>query len=81
MNKKGISFYNEKTKKGTVRTLMAWTGIQSSKLQIVIITSTKDQPNKEQLITEITKRRCRLNQSCKTSTTKKHFRKRNAPYA
>jgi 23S rRNA (uracil1939-C5)-methyltransferase len=56
MNKIGISVYNEKTKKGTVRTIMARTGIQSGELQIVIITSTKDLPKKEQLITEITKR-------------------------
>jgi 23S rRNA (uracil1939-C5)-methyltransferase len=67
------SFYNEKTKKGTVLTIMARTGIQSGELQIVIITSTKDLPKKEQLIAEITKRLRRSNQSCKTSTGRRHL--------
>lgn len=51
-----IPIYNEKTKKGIVRTIVARVGVQSRELQIVLITATKDLPKKELIIEEIRKR-------------------------
>ena len=51
-----IPIYNEKSKKGVVRTIVARFGIQTGELQIVLITATKDLPKKEQIVDEIKKR-------------------------
>ena len=51
-----IPIYNEKSKKGVVRTIVARFGIQTGELQIVLITATKDLPKKEQIVEEIKKR-------------------------
>lgn len=51
-----IPIYNEKTKKGIVRTIVARVGVQTRELQIVLITATKDLPKKELIIEEIRKR-------------------------
>ncbi|WP_059172504.1 23S rRNA (uracil(1939)-C(5))-methyltransferase RlmD [Bacillus sp. FJAT-27445] len=51
-----IPIYNEKSRKGIVRTIVTRVGIQSQELQVVLITTQKDIPKKEILIEEITKR-------------------------
>ena len=56
LQKLQIPIYNEKSKKGVVRTIVARFGIQTGELQIVLITATKDLPKKEQIIDEIKKR-------------------------
>ena len=51
-----IPIYNEKSKKGIVRTIVARFGMQTGELQIVLITATKELPKKEQIVQEIKKR-------------------------
>src|SRR5690606_25832069 len=51
-----ITIYNEKTRKGLGRTIVARVGIQTGELQIVLITTKKDLPKKELIIDEIKKR-------------------------
>ena len=51
-----IPIYNEKSKKGVVRTIVARFGIQTGELQIVLITAKKELPKKEQIVEEIKKR-------------------------
>jgi 23S rRNA (uracil1939-C5)-methyltransferase len=51
-----IPIYNEKTRKGIVRTIVTRVGIQSNELQVVLITTQRDLPKKELLIREITNR-------------------------
>ena len=56
LQKLQIPIYNEKSKKGVVRTVVARFGIQTGELQIVLITATKELPKKEQIVEEIKKR-------------------------
>ena len=56
LQKLQIPIYNEKSKKGVVRTVVARYGIQTGELQIVLITATKELPKKEQIVEEIKKR-------------------------
>ena len=56
LQKLQIPIYNEKSKKGVVRTVVARFGIQTGELQIVLITATKNLPKKEQIVDEIKKR-------------------------
>lgn len=51
-----IPIYNEKTRKGLVRTIVARVGIQTGELQIVLITTKKELPKKALIIEEIKKR-------------------------
>ncbi|MEH7335890.1 23S rRNA (uracil(1939)-C(5))-methyltransferase RlmD [Neobacillus drentensis] len=51
-----IPIYNEKTRKGIVRTIVTRVGIQTGEVQVVLITSQKELPNKEVIIQEIQKR-------------------------
>jgi 23S rRNA (uracil-5-)-methyltransferase RumA len=51
-----IPIYNEKTRKGIVRTIVTRIGMQTGELQIVLITSQKDLPKKELIIAEVQKR-------------------------
>jgi tRNA (uracil-5-)-methyltransferase len=51
-----IPIYNEKTKKGIVRTIVTRVGIQTGELQVVIITLQKEIPKLDSLIEEIQKR-------------------------
>ncbi|MDP4086330.1 MAG: 23S rRNA (uracil(1939)-C(5))-methyltransferase RlmD [Bacillota bacterium] len=50
-----IPIYNEKTRKGIVRTIVTRVGVETGELQIVLVTSQKDLPKKEVLIREIQK--------------------------
>ncbi|MFK9094008.1 23S rRNA (uracil(1939)-C(5))-methyltransferase RlmD [Bacillus salipaludis] len=50
-----IPIYNEKTRKGIVRTIVTRVGVQSGELQIVLITTKKELPKKELIIEEIQK--------------------------
>jgi 23S rRNA (uracil1939-C5)-methyltransferase len=51
-----IPIYNEKKGKGIVRTIVARVGVQTGELQIVLITTTKEIPNKEELLERIVSR-------------------------
>jgi tRNA (uracil-5-)-methyltransferase len=51
-----IPIYNEKTKKGIVRTIVTRVGIQTGELQVVLITLQKEIPKMDTLIEEIQKR-------------------------
>lgn len=51
-----ISIYNERTRKGLVRTIVTRVGIQTGEVQLVLITAEKEIPRKQLLIEEITKR-------------------------
>lgn len=51
-----IPIYNEKTRKGIVRTIVTRVGVQTGELQVVLITSQKELPKKELIIAEIQKR-------------------------
>ncbi|MGJ7911728.1 23S rRNA (uracil(1939)-C(5))-methyltransferase RlmD [Neobacillus sp. LXY-1] len=51
-----VPVYNEKTGKGVIRTIVTRVGVQTGELQVVLITSQKDLPKKEQIIEEIQKR-------------------------
>ncbi|WP_251555293.1 23S rRNA (uracil(1939)-C(5))-methyltransferase RlmD [Neobacillus muris] len=48
-----IPIYNEKTRKGVVRTIVTRVGVQSGELQVVLITATKELPKQELLIKQI----------------------------
>lgn len=48
-----IPIYNEKTRKGIVRTIVTRVGVQTGEVQVVLITSRKDLPKKELIIKEI----------------------------
>lgn len=51
-----ISVYNERTRKGLIRTIVTRVGIQTGEVQLVLITGSKEIPRKELLMKEITKR-------------------------
>ncbi|MFE8701546.1 23S rRNA (uracil(1939)-C(5))-methyltransferase RlmD [Cytobacillus sp. FJAT-54145] len=48
-----IPIYNEKTRKGIVRTIVARAGVQSGELQVVLITTTKELPKKDIIVERI----------------------------
>jgi tRNA (uracil-5-)-methyltransferase len=48
-----IPIYNEKSRKGIVRTIVARAGVQSGELQIVLITAKKELPKKELIVEKI----------------------------
>ncbi|MBS4213597.1 23S rRNA (uracil(1939)-C(5))-methyltransferase RlmD [Neobacillus rhizophilus] len=50
-----IPIYNEKTRKGIVRTIVTRVGVQTGELQVVLITSQKELPKKELVLQEIQK--------------------------
>jgi 23S rRNA (uracil1939-C5)-methyltransferase len=49
----GISIYNEKKKKGVVRTVITRVGFQTGEVQVVIVTNTDDLPKKDKLVKAI----------------------------
>ena len=51
-----ITIYNEKTRKGLVRTVITRVGVETGEVQVVLITSGKEIPRKDALIAEITKK-------------------------
>lgn len=48
-----IPIYNEKTRKGLVRTIVARAGVQSGELQVVLITTTRELPKKDLIVERI----------------------------
>ncbi|MBM7693638.1 23S rRNA (uracil-5-)-methyltransferase RumA [Peribacillus deserti] len=50
-----IPVYNERKKKGVVRTIVTRVGFETGELQVVIITAAEALPHKEELITQIKK--------------------------
>ncbi|PEJ59450.1 23S rRNA (uracil(1939)-C(5))-methyltransferase RlmD [Bacillus sp. AFS002410] len=51
-----IPVYNERKNKGVIRTIVARVGLQTGQIQLVLVTGTKDFPQKNELISEIKKR-------------------------
>ncbi|TLS35721.1 23S rRNA (uracil(1939)-C(5))-methyltransferase RlmD [Pseudalkalibacillus caeni] len=51
-----ISIYNERKRKGIVRTIVTRVGFESGEIQIVLITTQQDIPRKQLLVEEIQKR-------------------------
>ncbi|MED4015522.1 23S rRNA (uracil(1939)-C(5))-methyltransferase RlmD [Sutcliffiella cohnii] len=51
-----VSVYNERKRKGIVRTIMTRVGFQSGEIQVVLITSQADIPRKTLIVEEIKKR-------------------------
>ncbi|QED46829.1 23S rRNA (uracil(1939)-C(5))-methyltransferase RlmD [Cytobacillus dafuensis] len=51
-----IPIYNERTRKGLVRTIVTRVGIQTGELQIVLITTKRELPKKQLIVQEIKKR-------------------------
>jgi 23S rRNA (uracil1939-C5)-methyltransferase len=51
-----VPIYNEKTRKGTVRTIVTRVGIQTGQVQVMLVTAKKELPRKEAIISEIKKR-------------------------
>jgi 23S rRNA (uracil1939-C5)-methyltransferase len=51
-----IPIYNEKSRKGIVRTIVTRVGVKSGELQVVLITNQKELPKKDLVIQEIQKR-------------------------
>jgi 23S rRNA (uracil-5-)-methyltransferase RumA len=51
-----ISIYNEKSRKGLVRTIVTRVGVETGEVQLVLITSKHELPRKDLLIEEIKKR-------------------------
>lgn len=48
-----VSVYNEKTRKGIVRTIVARIGVKTEELQIVLITSQRELPYKDEIVARI----------------------------
>ncbi|MEK3988781.1 23S rRNA (uracil(1939)-C(5))-methyltransferase RlmD [Robertmurraya sp. FSL R5-0851] len=48
-----VSVYNEKTRKGVVRTIVARIGVKTEELQIVLITSQRELPHKDEIVASI----------------------------
>ncbi|MBE4910583.1 23S rRNA (uracil(1939)-C(5))-methyltransferase RlmD [Bacillus luteolus] len=51
-----ISIYNEKSRKGIIRTIVTRVGVETGEVQLVLITAKTELPRKEQFITEVKKR-------------------------
>lgn len=51
-----ITIYNEKSRKGIVRTIVTRVGVQTGELQVVLITNQAELPKKDHIIQEIQKR-------------------------
>lgn len=51
-----VPVYNEKTRKGIVRTIVTRVGIKTGQVQVMLVTAKKELPRKEVIIAEITKR-------------------------
>ncbi|MGG5252226.1 23S rRNA (uracil(1939)-C(5))-methyltransferase RlmD [Neobacillus sp. SM06] len=51
-----IPIYNERSRKGMVRTIVTRVGVQTGELQVVLITTQRELPKKDLLIQEIQKR-------------------------
>lgn len=51
-----IPIYNERTRKGIVRTIVTRVGVETGELQVVLVTSQKEIPKKDLFIEEIQKR-------------------------
>jgi len=51
-----IPIYNEKTRKGIVRTIVTRVGIETGQVQVMLVTAKKELPRKETIISEMKKR-------------------------
>ena len=51
-----VPIYNEKTRKGIVRTIVTRVGVQTGQVQVMLVTVRKELPRKEAILSEIKKR-------------------------
>ncbi|MBS4175048.1 23S rRNA (uracil(1939)-C(5))-methyltransferase RlmD [Bacillus sp. FJAT-49736] len=51
-----VPIYNEKTRKGIVRTIVTRVGVETGQVQVMLVTAKKDLPRKEAIISEIKNR-------------------------
>lgn len=51
-----IPIYNERTRKGIIRTIVTRVGVQTGELQVVLVTTQKELPKKDLFVREIQKR-------------------------
>lgn len=51
-----IPVYNERKNKGVIRTIVVRVGLRTGQIQLVLVTGTKDFPQKQELVNEIQKR-------------------------
>ncbi|NYV63903.1 23S rRNA (uracil(1939)-C(5))-methyltransferase RlmD [Bacillus sp. Gen3] len=51
-----VPIYNEKTRKGIVRTIVTRVGVQTGQVQVMLVTARKELPRKEAILSEIKKR-------------------------
>ncbi|MDH5160709.1 23S rRNA (uracil(1939)-C(5))-methyltransferase RlmD [Heyndrickxia oleronia] len=51
-----VPIYNEKTRKGIVRTIVTRVGVQTGQVQVMLVTAKKELPRKEAILSEIKKR-------------------------
>lgn len=51
-----VPIYNEKTRKGIVRTIVTRVGVETGQVQIMLVTAKKELPRKDVIISEIKKR-------------------------
>jgi 23S rRNA (uracil1939-C5)-methyltransferase len=56
-----IPIYNEKSRKGVVRTIVTRVGVETGQIQVVLITNKKELPKKEEFIIEVQKRLPKVN--------------------
>lgn len=56
LQKLDIPIYNERTKKGLVRTVMTRVGMETGELQVVLITTKREVPKLDQVVEQIKKR-------------------------
>jgi 23S rRNA (uracil1939-C5)-methyltransferase len=56
-----IPIYNEKSRKGVVRTIVTRVGVETGQIQVVLITNKKELPKKEEFIAEVQKRLPKVN--------------------
>ncbi|MGV3466206.1 MAG: 23S rRNA (uracil(1939)-C(5))-methyltransferase RlmD [Heyndrickxia sp.] len=51
-----VPIYNEKTRKGIVRTIVTRVGVETGQVQVMLVTAKKELPRKDMIISEIKKR-------------------------
>ncbi len=53
MEKHNVSVYNERTKKGDVRTIVTRVGFETGEVQVVLVTAKETLPNKDEIVKAI----------------------------
>ncbi|MGV2541604.1 23S rRNA (uracil-5-)-methyltransferase RumA, partial [Bacillus pumilus] len=56
LEKHNVSVYNERTKKGDVRTIVTRVGFETGEVQVVLVTAKETLPNKDEIVKAIQNR-------------------------